>query len=370
MKFASAARSRSANRSRVCQSTCGYNTGCGCNSCAPQTTYAWEVAWWGLNNSPNDATCCLQRYGSDLRHEELRRSGIRPRRRRSAAYAYRPVNDYYDYQMPITAPTAQIDGYVRVLSQRVRTDFKAQNLELNFIRFPVCNTGCSTGSCGGYDACGCNGGCNAATAAATTAAASVSRCTARAACVTSMSTTTSCMAPSSDQGGATSHVRWFRLRQRQRVVPQHSTSRTASSARKLAGPATTAWASGTCSATARSASSTTTRAFGNGCQDGAGTLGHLHPGRLELTTFRSSKDSVAFLGELRVGTAYDISCHWRAVLAYRAVAITGLATASDQLQNDYTDRYTRRHHRLRQRRDHPRCPDRCRVPVLVEAVSC
>ena len=36
----------------ACQSTCGYNTGCGCNSCAPQTTYAWEVAWWGLNDSP------------------------------------------------------------------------------------------------------------------------------------------------------------------------------------------------------------------------------------------------------------------------------------------------------------------------------
>src|SRR6185295_9173912 len=51
--------------------------------------------------------------------------------------------------------------YVRVLSQRVRTDFKSQNLELNVIRFPVCDTGCggcNGGGCGGYDACGCNGG--------------------------------------------------------------------------------------------------------------------------------------------------------------------------------------------------------------------
>ena len=55
---------------------------------------------------------------------------------------------------------------------------------------------------------------------------------------------------------------------------------------------------------------------------------------------RSSKDSVAFLGELRVGTSYDISCHWRGVIAYRAVAITGLATSDEQLQNIYTDRYT------------------------------
>ena len=63
------------------------------------------------------------------------------------------------------------------------------------------------------------------------------------------------------------------------------------------------------------------------------------PGWLELQR-RSSKDAVAFLGELRVGTAYDFSCHWRGVVAYRAVAITGLATAADQLQNGYTDRAT------------------------------
>jgi hypothetical protein len=55
---------------------------------------------------------------------------------------------------------------------------------------------------------------------------------------------------------------------------------------------------------------------------------------------RTTKDSVAFLGELRVGTAYDFSCHWRGVIAYRAVAITGLATAAEQLNNAYTDRYT------------------------------
>jgi hypothetical protein len=55
---------------------------------------------------------------------------------------------------------------------------------------------------------------------------------------------------------------------------------------------------------------------------------------------RSNKDSVAFLGELRVGTAYDITCHWRGVIAYRAMALTGVATASDQMTNAYTDRAT------------------------------
>jgi hypothetical protein len=53
-------------------------------------------------------------------------------------------------------------------------------------------------------------------------------------------------------------------------------------------------------------------------------------------TYVASKDSVAFLGELRIGGAYDITCHWRAVLAYRAVAISGLALSTD-LPHDFTD---------------------------------
>jgi hypothetical protein len=38
-------------------------------------------------------------------------------------------------------------------------------------------------------------------------------------------------------------------------------------------------------------------------------------------TYRSNKDDLAFLGELRLGGSYDLSCNWRAVLAYRAVAV-------------------------------------------------
>jgi len=59
-----------------CQSTCGYNTGCGCNSCTPQTTYAWEVAWWGLNDSPNSQIGRIRRRQSPRWYEELRRFAI------------------------------------------------------------------------------------------------------------------------------------------------------------------------------------------------------------------------------------------------------------------------------------------------------
>jgi hypothetical protein len=51
----------------------------------------------------------------------------------------------------------------------------------------------------------------------------------------------------------------------------------------------------------------------------------------------SDKDDIAFLGELRVGGSYDFSCHWRGVLAYRAVAMTGVATSTDQIPSDFTN---------------------------------
>ena len=51
----------------------------------------------------------------------------------------------------------------------------------------------------------------------------------------------------------------------------------------------------------------------------------------------SDKDDIAFLGELPLGGSYDISCHWRGVLAYRAVAITGVATSTDQIPTDFTN---------------------------------
>jgi hypothetical protein len=51
----------------------------------------------------------------------------------------------------------------------------------------------------------------------------------------------------------------------------------------------------------------------------------------------SDKDDIAFLGELRMGGSYDFSCHWRGVLAYRAVAMTGIATSTDQIPTDFTN---------------------------------
>jgi hypothetical protein len=51
----------------------------------------------------------------------------------------------------------------------------------------------------------------------------------------------------------------------------------------------------------------------------------------------SDKDDISFLGELRLGGSYDITCNWRAVLAYRALAITGVANSVDQIPTDFTN---------------------------------
>jgi hypothetical protein len=300
----------------ACQSSCGYNTGCGCNSCAPPTTYAWEVAWWGLNSSPDEAMV------TDSNHTE-RIYGMKSYV--GLDYNSGTVNAYYDYEMPITdpagaTPAAGTNGYVRVVSQRVRTDFKAENLELNIIRFPMCNTGCSGG---GYDACGCNGGCD------------------------------SCMAFSMY---GSCGVRYFHVNDDFLYGSDSETyngatwdanpwvNNTINVKNDLVGPQV-GWTSDYCWGKWNLFLNSTFGIFDNHSsvwqrvQDENGNWATFHQDGSNMNV-RSSKDSVAFLGELRVGAAYDFTCHWRGVIGYRAVAISGLATAAEQLQNSYTDRST------------------------------
>ncbi len=332
--------------SSTCQSPCGYNTGCGCNSCAPVTTYAWEVAWWGLDNDENVDTVVFDNTMPTTRIYGMKTFvGLEYDRDGAGAGAYRPVNDYYDYALPIVPPPVLADGYVQVQSQRVRTDFKAQNLELNFIRFPVCNMGCSTSSCGcnngcgGYDASGCSSnytGCNDGCDDS---------------CGLSFSMYGSC------------GVRYFRLDDDFMYATEFGEWNTGAYDQtgyngytydssnelfydvqvdnKLVGPQV-GWTTDYCWGKWNLFCNSTFGIFNNHMNStqqmwsgGGGEVRFTGDG----STFnvRSSKDSVAFLGELRVGTAYEISCHWRAVVAYRAVALTGLATASAQLQSDYTN---------------------------------
>jgi hypothetical protein len=68
---------------------------------------------------------------------------------------------------------------------------------------------------------------------------------------------------------------------------------------------------------------------------GGGTVRFAHSG--EDFYVESDKTDISFLGELRLGGSYDITCNWRAVAAYRAVAVTGIATSTDQIPDDFTN---------------------------------
>jgi hypothetical protein len=54
---------------------------------------------------------------------------------------------------------------------------------------------------------------------------------------------------------------------------------------------------------------------------------------------KGHKKDVSFLGEVRLGGAYQISQHWRAVASYRAVAVTGIALSTNQVPDNFGDYY-------------------------------
>ncbi len=58
------------------------------------------------------------------------------------------------------------------------------------------------------------------------------------------------------------------------------------------------------------------------------------------TNVNVDDEDIAFLGELRLGLGYRIGCHWRLTGGYRALAASGIATATNQIPfgNSWTDR--------------------------------
>ncbi len=230
-----------------------------------------------------------------------------------------------------------------MLAQRVWTDFKVQNLELNVIRFPICDTcatGCGGGNCGG-DACGCNGGCN-----------------------------TGCDCDEDRwavnySGYGSCGVRYFRIDDDFAYdteflewvggAPDQAAYNgfTYDNSNELCydiqiennliGPQF-GWTSNYCVGCKWNFFCNSTFGIFNNhmtqfqrmWSGGGGTVQFAGTG--ESFTVRSSKDRVAFLGELRVGGSYDVTCHWRGVLAYRAVALTGIATSVGQIPDQFSSR--------------------------------
>lgn len=328
---------------------CCQNAYGGCNSCgcAAPTTYAWEVAWWGIEDDSNtfvrsdDINSQVRIYGmKNFNGLEYDRDGS------GGAYNPRPVNYYYGYNIPIPTPPAPSgnsgpDGgtYLAVLGQRAYNDFKCQDLELNIIRFPaceVCASGCGVNGCGGCDPCGCNGGCG-------------------------------CGAPAAFAMYGSCGVRYFHIddtfaydTEFAEWVPGAPGSFDKGSFTKfgfdnsnelcydvdinnnLIGPQM-GWTNNYCCGKWNLFLNSTFGIFENHMDQvqrmwsgGGGTI--TFQGTGQSFNVSSHKDDVAFLGELRAGVAYDVTCHWRAVAAYRAIAMTGIATSTGQIPDNFSSR--------------------------------
>jgi hypothetical protein len=251
-------------------------------------------------------------------------------------YAYRPVNDYYNYELPVNAPGAPAAGDLRVLAQRVRSNFRAQNLELNILRLPVIGGACGYGAsgCDASGAYGASDGCEPV------------------ACGSPFSVTALC------------GVRYIRLDD----DFSYDTMISRYDGAAWDAPTYTAWNGGddelyydvnvdnhltgfqlganmnyVVSCKCNVFWDTSFGLYNNHIKSvqrvwtgGGGDARFVGDG--STANVRSDKDDIAFVGEMRVGGSYDLSCHWRALLAYRAVAMSGVALSVDQMPNDFSNR--------------------------------
>ena len=283
---------------------CGGDS-CGCQPCCTpccQQMFAWEVAWWGIDRDVQEQyvdgplTATFRYYGmvnyAGLEYDD--------------GGGAQSVNTFYNYQIPITG-TGDGTGGERVVSQRVRTNFWCQNLELNMLRLPLYTGGC-----------GCD-------------------------CAEPFSLTGLC------------GVRYFRFGDDFEFDTEWSNG------------SFDGWGNGTnelfhqiqmdnqllgfqlganmnyCVASRWNVFWDTNFGLYNNHINAYqrmynpinGPATFVQDGR--NATVLASTDVVSFLGEMRIGGGYLFTNHLRGILAYRALGITGVALAPDQIKPEYSN---------------------------------
>lgn len=71
--------------------------------------------------------------------------------------------------------------------------------------------------------------------------------------------------------------------------------------------------------------------------NGTAEVGPGNPLAGELFDISSGKTTTSFIGELDLGLSYQFTQHWSAVIGYRALAISGIAYATDQIPSNLAD---------------------------------
>jgi hypothetical protein len=307
-----------------CGTAYGYGYGgsdSGCSDSCDMQEYAWEVGYWILDDDSNVA----EAIDSDA-NDTNRMYGMK--NFAGLEYNGRDVNDWYDYQVPVTDPGAVGATDIRLLAQRVRSNFRAQNLELNFLRLPMfggatCGSGSAAGDCG------------------------ESEC--EPACGNPFTMTTLC------------GVRYLRVDD----DFEYGTMWAVDAGGVLTPPAYTPWdgvgelyydinvdnqlvgfqlganmnyvVSCKCNVFWNSSFGL----YNNHIDVYQRVYGALGPATWtqsgEDAVIRAKKDDVAFAGEMLIGGSYDFGHQWRGILAYRAVAVSGIALSVDQMPENFAN---------------------------------
>ena len=244
---------------------------------------------------------------------------------------YRPMRDYMDYGPPVEDHSA--GGDIRIDLARVRSSFEVQNFEINLLRLPLvgggvaacgasacggCDSGCSS-PCGGCDTCGtatCGRGCGSRFSAVTLCGFRYMQFDESFMYGVNFTNTTSAATGFMDyHSDVTNDLYGFQLG--------------------------------------------SNGMYRIGCKWGLhlGANFGLYGNDIDVHQYfnsptgnvryigdtgnnfnaNASKTDVAMIGELRLGASYQYSCHCRLYGGWRAIGVTGIALATDQVPNAFID---------------------------------
>ncbi len=295
-----------------------FGTPCGCET-SRLRPYAWEVVYWGLADDGNQAVVTDIWSDTDRMYSTENYDGLEYDRDGTAGgtYAARDMPEYWDDIYDPNFPTNDI----RLLGLRVRNNFSAQNLELNFIRFPLA-------ACNSCDPCG------------------PPRFTVNGVCGFRFMRLDedwqlAAMYTQVDGGGTP-------LAGEPTIYPggfptndPHSLFHDINVDNELAGfqfGSNMNWLIG-CKWSAFC--DTQVGIYGNRITSNqrvwGGGGGEVYwDGTTNAVNVNSRKTDVSFLGELRAGFGYQVGCNCRLTTAYRVIAITGVALAGEQIPSNWS----------------------------------
>lgn len=298
-----------------------------CTCCCSQPCWGLEGVYWTIFD--DDASASYVQSGTLRVYSMMDFRGLEY----DPGTGYRPLNHYFDYAPPVSdySNGGALDN-IRIDLARVRSSFEVQNVEVNLLRLPLAGGG---QACCGVAAAGCDSGCNPCGGCDPCAGS----CGYGGGCGSRFSVVTLC---------------GFRYMQfDESFMYGVNFTNTVTSATGFM----------------NYNSQVTNDLYGFqlgsngmyriGCKWGVhlGATCGLYGNDIDVRQYfnsptgmvryigdptnnfdvMASKNDVAMIGELRLGASYQYSCHCRLYGGWRAVGVTGIALATDQVPGAFID---------------------------------